>query len=73
MSTLLLNSYNPSRQLSLSSKKTGGKRREIKENAYLCGVEDCIDKLKTGPQQSLRPKKSKSKKLLTSQIEAKKI
>ena len=43
------------------------------ENAWSYDVADCIDKLKTGPQQSLRPKKSKSKKLLTSQIEAKKI
>ena len=33
MSTLLLNSYNPSRQLSLSSKKTGG---EEKRNQRKC-------------------------------------
>ncbi len=36
------------------------------------GAFDCIDKLKQGRSSRYAPKKSESKKLLTSQIEAKK-
>ena len=43
------------RLLSSTSKKNRGERRDSKKMRNFVGSFDCIDKLKTGPHQSLLP------------------